>query len=75
MAISLKRTSMPLAVEQMAEAAFGASGQVKLNQLLKVAGITGRRDSLTEIQQKILSAALSLIPAPKSPARRTAYTG
>lgn len=68
MVISLKRKTPPLTVEQLAGAALRPNGQAKLNQLLRINGITGRRDSLTELQQKILSAALSLVPTSGRPA-------
>lgn len=76
MEISLRRQPAELSAEKLAAAALRPGGQeVRPNQLLRAAGLTGRRDPLTELQQKILTAAIALIHACGKPdATRTAYT-
>jgi len=56
------KKSTGLNIETLVTALLGPeSVATQPNQLLIVDGIEGRRDSLTDIQQKILSAAISLI--------------
>ncbi len=65
MEISLKRQAAELSTDKLAAAALHPGGQgIRPNQLLRAAGLTGRRDPLTELQQKILTAAIGLIGDP-----------
>ncbi len=75
MEISLRRQPAELAAEKLATAALRPGGQeARPNQLLRAAGFTGRRDPLTELQQKIVTAAIALIHGSDRPdATRTAY--
>ncbi|MDT8899805.1 replication initiation protein [Anaeroselena agilis] len=61
MEISLRRNLTDLSADRLAAAALRPGGQeARPNQLLRAAGLTGRRDPLTELQQKILTAAIAL---------------
>jgi hypothetical protein len=75
MEISLRRQPAELSADKLAAAALRPGGQeMRPNQLLRAAGLTGRRDPLTELQQKILTAAIALIHASGVPdAARAAY--
>ncbi len=75
MEISLRRQPAELSAERLAVAALRPGGQeVRPNQLLRAAGLTGRRDPLTELQQKILTAAIALSHAGGRPEpERTVY--
>ncbi len=65
MEISLKRQAAELSADKLAAAALHPGGQgIRPNQLLRAAGLTGRRDPLTELQQKILTAAIELVHDP-----------
>ena len=67
MTIILKRVNAGLAVEALATAAIHPDGSTNNpNQLVKVANVIGRRDPLTQFQQKVLTAAMSLIQANSS---------
>jgi len=60
---NLEKTTIELEIEKMVTAALQPDGVVtKPNQLIRVERMVGRRDALTEVQQKILTAAISLIP-------------
>lgn len=75
MDIALKRTLTDVNVAKLAEAALWPKGQAKLSQLIRIAGVTGRRDPLSELQQRILTAAIFLIhPSLQGENRQTAYT-
>ena len=75
MEIGLKRIMMDVDVAKLAEVALRPNGQVKLSQLLHIAGVIGRRDPLTELQQRILAAAIFLIhPALQEEAPQAYYT-
>jgi hypothetical protein len=64
MEISLKRLTAELPAEKLAAAALRPRGQAaRPSQLIRLAGLTGRRDPLSELQQKILTAAIALIHA------------
>jgi len=62
-------------VQQLMTAVFSPQEKkINRNQLIRVDGIIGYRDSLTEFQQKILTAALALVHGEASPDQaRTAY--
>ena len=75
MEIGLKRILTDVDVARLAEVVLHPNGQVKLSQLIRIAGIIGRRDPLTELQQRILTAAIFLIhPAMEAEALQTSYT-
>ena len=75
MEIGLKRITTDVDVAKLAEVALRPNGQEKLSQLIRVSGFTGRRDPLTELQQRILTAAIFLIhPALKDKTPQTSYT-
>ena len=62
MSITIKKNFAGHDEEKMLAAALHPEGQTaNPNQLLRLEGIIGRRDSLTELQQKILSVAISLV--------------
>jgi hypothetical protein len=68
MEIGLKRSTPDLEGDKLAAAALRPGGQgIRPNQLLRAAGLTGRRDPLGEWQQKILTAAIALIHAAGRP--------
>lgn len=75
MEISLKRLTADFSIKKLAGAALQPRGHgIKPNQLIRAAGLTGRRDPLTEFQQKILKAAIALIgETGKVDPVRTAY--
>jgi plasmid replication initiation protein len=75
MKINLKRAMADVVGEKLVAAALRPKGQgIKPNQLIRALGITGRRDPLTELQQKILTAAISFIRATgESDSTRMAY--
>ncbi|MDF2875286.1 MAG: Initiator Replication protein [Sporomusa sp.] len=61
MEVNLKRTITGLEHQKLVSAALCPDGQItRPNQLVKTGSIIGRRDSLTELQQKILTAAIAL---------------
>ncbi|QDR81695.1 replication initiation protein [Sporomusa termitida] len=61
MDINLKRTITGLEQQKLINTALCPDGQItRPNQLVKTGSIIGRRDSLTELQQKILTAAIAL---------------
>lgn len=65
MAIFLKRASTDLDGEKLASAVLHPEGRAtKPNQLVRLGNVIGRRDPLSEIQQKVLIATISLIHAP-----------
>ena len=75
MEIRLKRNLTNVDIVKLAEVALRTKGQTKLNQLIRLAGVTGRRDPLTELQQRILTAAIFLIhPELKDEAPQTTHT-
>jgi|GEM_PF-1257221 len=58
----LEKVTIELEIEKFVIAALRPEGLVtKPNQLIRAEGMVGRRDVLTELQQKILIAAISLI--------------
>ena len=58
----LEKVTIELEIEKFVTAALRPEGLVtKPNQLIRAEGMVGRRDVLTELQQKILIAAISLI--------------
>lgn len=75
MEIGLKRLVPELTMGEIAAAAFRLQGQeARSNQLIRVAGLSGRRDPLSEFQQKILTAAIDLVHAEGGlEPERTAY--
>ena len=75
MDIALKRTVTEVKIARLAEAALQPKGQAKLSQLIRIAGVTGRRDPLSEFQQKILTAAIFRVhPALTAAQPQAAYT-
>lgn len=61
MDINLKRKITGLEQSQLIHTALCPDGQItRPNQLVKTGSLTGRRDSLTELQQKILTTAIAL---------------
>ena len=75
MDIALRRLLTDVDVAKLADAALRPKGQVKLSQLIRIAGVTGRRDPLSELQQRILTAAIFLIhPILQGETPQTAYT-
>jgi plasmid replication initiation protein len=62
MDITIEKITAAFEFEKLVNAALNPEGWVtKPNQLIRAEGIVGRRDPLTELQQKILVAAISLI--------------
>lgn len=62
MEIDFEKVTAELELEKFVNAALRPEGLVtKPNQLIRVEGMVGRRDALTELQQKIVIAAISLI--------------
>lgn len=75
MEIGLKRTTTDVDVAKLADAALRPQGQSKLSQLIRIAGATGRRDPLSDLQQRILTAAIFLVqPARQLEPEQTVYT-
>ena len=61
MEVNLKRTITGLEEQKLVQSALVPDGQItRPNQLVKTGSMIGRRDSLTELQQKILTAAIAL---------------
>lgn len=64
-----------LSAEEFIAAVLQPDGQLaKSNYLINIKNISGRRDSLTELQQKILTAAISLVLKSEAQSLETVYT-
>lgn len=61
MTIILKRRTEALDIGKMANGVLHPDGGNKANELIRIGQVLGRRDPLTQIQQKILTTAISLI--------------